>query len=88
MAKIDKPIRLSQHAIEQSKFRGATDTEIRDTIFTTEWNSTKSDRWECRKNFEFNKEWNGKFYKIKQVRPIFTEKSDEIIVITVYVYYF
>jgi hypothetical protein len=35
-----------------------------------------------------NAEWNGKSYSTKQVRPIFVEEADEIVVVTVYVYYF
>jgi hypothetical protein len=30
-------------------------------------------RLECRKDMIFNKEWNGKLYSTKQVRPIFVE---------------
>jgi len=32
--------------------------------------------------------WNGKVYAIKQVRPVFVEEADKIVVITVYTYYF
>jgi hypothetical protein len=32
--------------------------------------------------------WNGKVYPTKQVRPIFVEEAEEILVATVYVYYF
>jgi len=32
--------------------------------------------------------WNGVRYGTKQVRPIFVEESDEIVVVTVYVYSF
>lgn len=32
--------------------------------------------------------WNKRVYTTKQVRPIFVEESNEIVVITVYVYYF
>jgi len=46
------------------------------------------DRFECRMNFTFEQEWNGKVYQTKQVRPIFVEETDEILVITVYTYYF
>ena len=45
-------------------------------------------RLECRKDFPYEREWNGKFYKTKQVRPIFVEETDEIVVVTVYSYYF
>ena len=43
---------------------------------------------QCRKDFVFGKDWNGKTYRTKQVRPIFVEEADEIVVVTVYVYYF
>jgi len=45
-------------------------------------------RLECRRDFPFGKEWNGKMYAIKQVRPIFVDEPDEIVVVTVYAYYF
>jgi cyclophilin family peptidyl-prolyl cis-trans isomerase len=44
--------------------------------------------FECRKNFPFNQEWNGRAYLFKQVRPIFVEDENEIVVVTVYVYYY
>jgi len=36
----------------------------------------------------FSAIWNGKHYTTKQVRPIFVEEPHEIVVVTVYVYYF
>jgi len=40
------------------------------------------------KNFFYGKDWNGTFYPTKQVRPIFVDEPDEIVVVTVYTYYF
>ena len=34
-----------------------------------------------------HKDWNGKVYATKQVRPVFVEEAGEIVVITVYTYY-
>ena len=45
-------------------------------------------RLDCRMNFSFGKDWNGKFYATKQVRPVFVEEQNEIVVVTVYSYYF
>jgi len=45
-------------------------------------------RLECRRSFTFQREWNGSWYTTKQVRPIFIDGPDEIVVVTVYVYYF
>jgi len=42
---------------------------------------------ECRKIFPFNREWNKRLYATKEVRPIFVEEADEIVVVTVYTYY-
>ena len=82
-----KPIRLSQHARENIRYRGATEEEVVETIQTAKWEPTKHERLECRKDFTYEQEWNGKFYATKKVRPIFVEKSEGILVVTVYVYY-
>jgi hypothetical protein len=42
----------------------------------------------CRHNVSFNREWSGTFYAVKQVAPVIREESDEIVVITVYTFYF
>jgi hypothetical protein len=85
---MEKPIRFSEHAISQLIFRGAGEKEIVETIKTSEWFPAELNRLECRKDFVFNKLWNNKSYKTKQVKPIFAEEENEIVVITVYVYYF
>ncbi len=43
---------------------------------------------ETSKEFDFNDYWNGRFYTKKAVRPVFVEEEGEIVVITVYVYYY
>jgi len=83
-----KPIRLSGHAREQLYFRGTTEEEILESITTVSWQDAELGRLECKKNFVFEKEWNKKYYKTKQVRPIFVEEDKEIVVITVYTYFF
>lgn len=59
-----------------------------DTIETAFWEPAELSRLECRKDFTFNQEWNGRFYATKRVRPIFVEEPEEIVVVTVYSYYF
>lgn len=78
---------MSGHAKHQLRFRGATEQEVVEVIRTETWQSAELGRLECRKDFTFNSEWNRKRYATKQVRPIFVEESDEIVVVTVYVYY-
>ena len=83
-----KPIRLSGHAKEQLFYRGVTEEEVVETISSSTWQSAELGRLECRKDFLYEKEWNKKYYKTKQVKPIFTEEETEIVVITVYSYFF
>jgi hypothetical protein len=87
MERQQKRVRLSGHAGDQIRFRGATEAQVRETIQSAEWFPAELGRLECRKDFEFNAEWNGRSYAIKQVRPIFVEEENEIVVVTVYVYY-
>ena len=82
-----KPIRLSEHALRYTGKRGFTVTEIEDAIRTSPWMPAELGRLDCRKDFPYGKEWNGKVYATKQVRPIFVEEAGEIVVITVYTYY-
>lgn len=42
----------------------------------------------CRYNCAYGREWQGKRYAIKQVAPIIKEEANEIVVITVYTFYF
>ena len=42
------------------------------------------DRQEARKEFSFNAEWNGRWYATKQVRRVFVDEPNEIVVVTVY----
>jgi hypothetical protein len=83
-----KPIRLSGHAREQLAFRGVTEAEVVEAIHTSPWQPAELGRLDCRKDFPFGKEWNRKVYAIKQVRPIFVDEPEEIVVVTVYTYYF
>ena len=38
--------------------------------------------------FTFNRFWHGKNYLIKQVAPVIMDEANEIVVITVYTFYF
>lgn len=83
-----KPIRLTGHARSQLDFRGTSEWEVCDAIRTASWQPAESGRLECRKDFRFDADWNQRHYATKQVRPIFVEEPEEIVVVTVYVYYF
>ncbi|MEW6201838.1 MAG: DUF4258 domain-containing protein [bacterium] len=83
-----KPITFTKHAYRYRERRGFAAEEVEDAIRSEEWQTADFDRLECRKEFPFNAEWNGKFYATKLIRPIFADEPEEIVVITVYTYYY
>ncbi|MGO9587796.1 MAG: DUF4258 domain-containing protein [Limisphaerales bacterium] len=83
-----KPIRFSRHAEEQAQERGATTAEVSEAIRKGSREPARHGRELCRYNFAFGRKWQGKSYAIKQVAPVIMEKTDEIVVITVYTFYF
>ena len=83
-----KPIRLTRHAMEQCVPRGTNEREIAESIRNGSRELAKLGRDICRYDFKFNAMWQGKKYAIKQVVPVIKEEVDEIIVITVYTFYF
>ena len=83
-----KPVRFSAHAQSYVTRRGFTVAEVEQTIRTRPWEKAELGRLECHRDFPFDAEWNGRRYATKQVRPIFVEEENEIVVITVYTYYY
>jgi len=85
---VTKPVRLYAHARSYRNRRDFTAPEVKEAIRTAPSIPAERGKLNCRKNFEFEKTWNGTWYNTKQVRPVFVEESDEIVVVTVYTYYF
>lgn len=83
-----KEITFSQHALDQMVKRGVDISEVEATIKYGEMVPAKEGRLAFRKNFTFESEWKDKYYEIKQVMPVVVEEDDQIIVITVYSFYF
>jgi hypothetical protein len=83
-----KPIRFTHHAREQCIERGATENEVCEAIEKGTREKAKLNRFMCRYNFHYGQEWQGERYPIKQVAPVIVEDSDEIVVITVYTFFF
>jgi len=79
---------LTNHAREQAAERGATEAEVRRAVRRGARQPARQGREMCRYNFAFDSKWQGKDYAIKQVAPIIKEKTNEIVVITVYTFYF
>jgi hypothetical protein len=83
-----KQIIISKHAVETCGKRGVSADEVELAVQRGTRETAKHDRIKCRLNFEYNSTWEGKYYSIKQVAPIIVEEQDQIVVITVYAYYF
>ena len=83
-----KPIRFTKHALEQCVERGTNQAEICKAIREGSKEPAKYGRVLCRSNFQYNDYWQGRFDQIKQVAPVIKEATTEIVVITVYTFYF
>lgn len=84
-----KPIRLTKHAHGYFERRGFTTEEVEKAIRTRPWQpAEKKGRLECELASEFGKDWNGRRYEWKKVNPVFVEEETEIVVITVYTFYY
>lgn len=83
-----KPIRLTKHAVGQCAERGANEEEVRKAIRAGQRERAKSGRLIYRYNFQYNGRWRGRTYAIKQVAPVVAEDEHEIVVVTVYTFYF
>jgi len=83
-----KTIRFSRHDLGYTASRGFTVAEVEEAIRTCPWGKAELGRLDCRKDSPYGMGWNGKVYATKRVRPVFVEDSAEIVVVTVYTYYF
>ncbi|MBF8248260.1 MAG: hypothetical protein HW374_1060 [Bacteroidetes bacterium] len=83
-----KRIRLTRHAQEQAAERGATESEVKEAVRKGSRQPAKLGREMCRYNFAFDRNWQGRHFAVQQVAPIIQEQRNEIVVITVYTFYF
>ena len=83
-----KPVRLTNHVREQAIERGTNEAEIIDTIIRGNRQPAKNGRFKYEATFQYNSNWQGKSYSLKKVVPIVAETDAELVVITVYTFYF
>ncbi|MDP2982836.1 MAG: DUF4258 domain-containing protein [Candidatus Latescibacter sp.] len=81
-------IRFHPHARERLSERGATESEIIETILHGERFPAKFGRSGFRRNFPCEGEWRGRRYGTKQIEAYAEELNDGWLVITVMVKYF
>ena len=80
-------VHIHPHARQRMAERGASETEIIATVEQGEQWPAKFGRTGFRRNFVFEREWHGRFYRTKQVEVIAVAEEDWL-VLTVIVKYF
>ena len=83
----EKPIRLSEHARQEIRFRGATEPEVVQTIRQERWEPAERGRLQCHRDFSSGTKWNREHHTMRKIQPVFSERQNEIVVVTVYVDY-
>lgn len=88
MEKHEKTVVFTKHARERMRQRGTREEDVREAIQIGEREPAQRGLVLYRLNLEFNREWDGRFFRIQQVAPIVAEEKDRFVVITVYTFYF
>lgn len=80
-------IRIERHTIAKAEERGTNQNEIIDVINNGTDIPAKYNRFGKSKVFNYKKFRNRKFYEQKKVEVYYTIESNQIITVTVYVFY-
>jgi hypothetical protein len=80
-------IQIEPHTLQRAIERGASETEIKDTIETGANILGKTGRRGKTKIYPFGKIRNDKFYEEKKVEVYFIIEQEIVITVTVYVFY-
>ena len=85
----DKPVHLTRHARERLGLRGATEHEVTVTLREGSRNPAKRGKLHATRRFDFQQPSpvNGLVYAYKTVDVVFSEEPQQIVVLTVKVYY-
>lgn len=85
---VAEAIEFTAHSLARMKTRGTDRQEVVLAILSGGWTRAQGHRRECRMDFPYNADWNGKTYGTKQVNPIFALRGEGVLVITVKTFYF
>lgn len=83
-----KLIVFTSHALQRIKERGTNESNVREAIRIGEREQAQRGCYLYRLNLEFKRIWDGRYYGVQQVAPVVKEEDDEVVVITVYTFYF
>ena len=82
-----KPVVLSRHARDRLADRDTTEQEVIQAIRNQPWVPVDEGRFGVTEWYPFGREHKGRFYAGKDVRPIFEEEADRVVVVTLYAYF-
>lgn len=81
-------VRFHPHALQRLSERGTTRHEVQLTVEQGEQFSAKFGRTGFRRNFRFDQQWEGKYYRTKQVEAYAVPDGSDWLIITVITRYF
>lgn len=81
-------INIHTHAAKRAVERGASESEVIDTVKSGESFPAKFGRIGFRKNFLYNGKWNNKYYPTKQIEAYCVRENKNWLVITVIIKFF
>ena len=81
-------VQLHPHALQRMAERGATSLEVAAAVQGGERFEAKFGRVGFRRNFVFEKQWRGRYYRTKQVEVYAVHQGQDYLVISVIVRYF
>jgi hypothetical protein len=84
----EKPVYFTRHAAKRMIERNVKEDEVIHAIRNGEWQSAEEDRFSASEVFPFNDYHYGRYYKFKEVIPVFKVAAESILVITVYSFFF
>jgi hypothetical protein len=84
-----KPIRLSEHAQVRCIERGGSEAEVKEAVSRGPRVPARRGKWKARWRFESTcrSPLDGMLYNEKMIEVVYADEPDEIVVVTVKVYY-
>ena len=80
-------IRIEPHTLIRAAERGASESEIIDTLMSGQAVEAKRTRLAKAKLFPFHQQRNGSFYEEKKIELYYVIENEEYVTVTVYVFY-
>jgi hypothetical protein len=80
-------ITIGSHTLLRAEERGTNEAEIKDVLITGSSISAKYGKMGKAKVYEFGRTRHGKHYRQKRVEVFYLSEGDELITVTVYVFF-